>query len=149
MRQFDVARDLSKRFKDFKIKDKDRKYLEGTFVNMTKNTNAEYIYIPSDDIIQYYRSIRSNPKRVLAGLGVSTREFDTVMQSGGDFRLLTSKVLTRLAGTKAGDFLLQRASFDPGHSTQNKAPEQNRKGWAIILEISNELSKQYQVGRFD
>ena len=82
-----------------------------------------------------------NPKRVLAKFGVSTKEYDSVVQSGGRFRLSTSRVFGRLVGTNDGDVLLPKASFDSGLSTQSMGSKQNQDGWTIIQNISKEFER--------
>lgn len=143
VRQFDVVRDLSKKIRELNLRKNNPEFLNGLIGKVTEKAGISHIYISADDFVSYFKRQRSDPKSVLSRLGVSSHEIDAVIQSGGDFRLSTSSVLATFAGTKAGDFLLQRARFDAGRPTLDKALEQNRKGWAMILELSNELSKQY------
>jgi hypothetical protein len=139
--QSEVARDFSGKVRSFKIKPEERKVIEGKILNQTRGTSAEYTYIESSDIINYYNGANVNPKKALANLGVSTAEYDSVVRSGGRFRFSTSRVFSRLVGTKAGDVLLPKASFDSGLSTQTIGSKQNQDGWAIMQNFSKDFER--------
>lgn len=94
--------------------------VEAAVAAQTKDTPAEFLYVPAKETVEYLRDQKDDdgvlldPKAfVVDTLGVSEESYDEAVKAGGVFRIPTAKYISKIVPSKHDTFFLNEMKRDP------------------------------------